>query len=215
MTRFLATLVVGAALVTAFLAYPTISQLTDEYNARLDAEIARQDAPLERVEVLPVERLHSEQRATEEEVCLAQVLYSETKDNSHQVLIGWSVRNRVELQFRGSTYCEVAFSRGQFSALSYSSDPQHKKVVSIHDRYMKDKLNILEEKEWVEAVRMARVIMDADGLINPVPDAVYFWHVPSLASYPKWARGVVADYVIREEGSKDVKWAFYKKDSVG
>jgi len=186
--------------------------------ANFEQSYTEQPPIIERLDVAPVESIHSEYRATAEEVCMAQVLYSESKNSNHWVYIGWSVRNRVELQFRGTTYCEVAHHRGQFSAISYSSDPGHKLITNIHSMYLDDELSMLHRTMWEEAIRVGRTIMNANSTLNPVPDAVFFWYVPAYTSgninWPEWAKGTPAPYVLRKSNSKDVAWAFYRQSDV-
>ncbi len=204
-----------------FFAMEDIVDAGRAFDASVEAQavVEVEPAPVERVELKPVVVVHRYDNVTEEEVCMAQVLFSETKNNDHQVQIGWTVRNRVNAQFRGKTYCEVAFARGQFSALSYASDPQHKKVMAVHDNYLNDRLTAWDKREWTEALTMAKVIMNADEILNPVPDATYFWYLPAYESgnirYPSWAKNKAADYVIRKPKTQQVLWAFYTDDNIG
>lgn len=201
-------LVVGAM---PFLAADEIREVSREYNERLDTTI-------ERIEPRPVETVRA-LNPSKEEVCFAQVLYSETKNDEHRIKIGWTTRNRVRDQFRGSTYCEVAYAPGQFSALAYKSDPQHSNVISIHERYKKGRTTALETIEWEHAIKTAIAIKDAPEIINPVPNSIYFLHWETFTeghlSLPNWAKGKVADYTIRKPGTKDVLWAFYSTETVG
>jgi len=201
-------LVVGAM---PFLAADEIREVSREYNERLDATI-------ERIEPRPVETVRA-LNPSKEEVCFAQILFSESKDRTHWVKLGWSVRNRVDMKFRGDDYCSVAHWRGQFSAISYKSDPSHELVMNIHKSYLDGSISILNKAVWEDAIKIGRSIMNADPVLNPIPEAVYFFHVPTAVAgnikWPNWAKGVPADYVIRREDSKEVKWAFYKKDTVG
>lgn len=199
------------------LSFDEIRQVNREYNEHLDAQM--EVSPIERIKPMGVEPIQAITNVSEEEVCLAQVLYSETKNDEHRIKIGWTTRNRVRDGFRGNTYCEVAFAPGQFSALSYKGDPQHRNVISIHERYRRGRTTTLETIEWESALRAASAIIDAPEIINPVPDAIYFLHYETFVEghlrLPNWAKGKVADYTIRKPGTKDVLWAFYSTDTIG
>ena len=170
---------------------------------------------IHKIEPLGNKKLKIEAKATDEEVCLAQILYSESKNKTHWVYLGWSARNRVDLIFRGHTYCKVANWPSQFSAISLKSDPGHTKIKTIHRSYLKGILSSTDTKLWESAIQVGRIIINADSALNPVPDAVYFWYIPAYESgninWPSWAKGKVAPYVLRKPNSKDISWAFYRQ----
>lgn len=172
-------------------------------------------ADIQKIEPLGNKKLKIEAKATDEEICLAQILFSESKNKTHWVYLGWSARNRVDLNFRGHTYCKVANWPSQFSAISLTSDPSHTKIKTIHRSYLKGNLSSTDNQIWESAIQVGRTIITADSALNPVPDAIYFWYIPAYETgninWPSWAKGKVAPYVLRKPNSKDVSWAFYRQ----
>lgn len=62
----------------------------------------------------------------EDVLWLARVIYSETKRTDEQELVAWTVRNRVETQYRGkATYERVALDPWQYSAFNRNSPKRH------------------------------------------------------------------------------------------
>jgi len=173
---------------------------------------------LEKLKPKPLDTIRRESKATAEEVCMAKILFSESKSKVDWVYIGWTARNRVTLKYRGKTYCEVAHSPSQFSAISLKSDPIHTKINSIHKAYLKNKLSGIDKPIWEDAIKVGRSIINADNALNPVPDATHFWYIPAYENgnidWPYWARGKSATYILRKPNSKEITWAFYKQSDI-
>src|SRR3990167_3969174 len=65
----------------------------------------------------------------EEILWLARLIYSETKRPEEQILVAWVVRNRVESNYTGESYKEVALHDSQFSGLN-SFDKQYQENIT-------------------------------------------------------------------------------------
>ena len=89
-------------------------------------------------------------------ICLAQVLYYEARSESldGQLLVAEVVANRIVSPDFGNTTCDVVYQEGQFS---WTRDPPE----------------ILEEKAWLKAIRLASDILQ-DNLELPGTEALYF-----------------------------------------
>lgn len=172
-------------------------------------------ADVEPVELAPVAHVSG---LTEVE-CLAQTIFTEDNLRTPRVWIAWTVRNRVDRQIRGNTYCEVTRAPYQYSAISLPSDPGYRRARSVV-RNWQDWINSesygkrAAAQSYVEALRIAEAVIEADSSLNPVPDATHILALQALEGMPGWAYGKVADYVYRQHGSKAVRWAFYKHDTI-
>jgi hypothetical protein len=112
---------------------------------------------------------------------LARVMYSETKDADEMRLIAWVVRNRVETDYHGSTYAEVAQSKDQFSGLN-PGDPQYKTNISLDYSDTKNAV-------WQTALRIAREVYYAPDSERPFSQSVrHFYSPDAVSTEPSWAK---------------------------
>lgn len=99
-------IVAGVLSASASIAVPsgTTAALYDDVQAEADsvAERIRRLSPM----------------AADDVVWLARCIYSESDRAHEQRLVAWVVRNRVETQYRGSTYRDVILEARQFSAFN-------------------------------------------------------------------------------------------------
>ncbi|MDP3989329.1 MAG: cell wall hydrolase [bacterium] len=132
---------------------------------------------------LATEQKMVEQKIIKEEdareiVWLARILYSETKDDREMNDIAWVVRNRVETQFRGTSYEEVATSRNQFSGLnSYDKNYEH----NISRTYESGGI------AWKHALAVAAEVFYATEDERPFPVTVRHFYSPVAINAPHWA----------------------------
>jgi hypothetical protein len=132
---------------------------------------------------------------------LARVIFSETKDEEEMNLVGWVVRNRVEAEYRGATYKEVAQSTHQFSGLN-PKDAQYD--ININMGYEST------NEKWVKAIAMAKKIYFADGNKRPFSKNVLHFYSPmSVSETPKWTEGGELDYEIPGNEGMAPRFAFY------
>ncbi len=132
---------------------------------------------------------------------LARVIFSETKDEDEMNLVGWVVRNRVEAEYRGTTYKEVALSKYQFSGLN-SKDAQYD--ININMEYAS-----LNEK-WITALLVAEKIYFANENERPFSgDVKHFYSPVSVSGTPAWAEGGELDYEIPGADGMASRFAFY------
>jgi spore germination cell wall hydrolase CwlJ-like protein len=141
--------------------------------------------------------------ADEEEILwLARLVYSETKRPDEQVLVAWVVRNRVETQYRGKSYKEVALHDSQFSGLnSFDRNYRHNITRNYGD----------SGDSWKNAVSVANAVYYADEVLRPFPKTVKHFYSPiSVKSKPSWAKGTEPIQVIKDTDNS-VRFAFYDK----
>jgi len=141
----------------------------------------------------------------EEILWLARVVYSETKEADEQVFVAWVVRNRVETDFRGKTYEEVAKSTGQFSGLNIS-DSQY--LHNISRDYSSS------GESWEKALDIAEGVYSSPDFLRPFPQTVRHFYSPrSLNIAPEWSADSKPVIVIRDSTEdRNIRFAFY--DSV-
>lgn len=135
---------------------------------------------------------------------LARLVYSETKRPEEQVLVAWVVRNRVESNYKGQSYKDVALHDSQFSGLN-SFDRQYQRNITMgYD----DK-----GEAWTSALSVAKAVYSADEVLNPFPKTVRHFYSPvSVSKKPTWARNEEPITVIKDSKNDSVRFAFY--DSV-
>ncbi|NNF02865.1 MAG: hypothetical protein HKN17_00255 [Rhodothermales bacterium] len=94
-----------------------------------------------------------------ETLWLARCIYSETKDPTEMVLVGWVVRNRVETGYRGRrTFQGVVLDPYQFSAFNPTSSA----------RFFYTHLNERSNPHgWDAALRIAYMVRTADVTARP------------------------------------------------
>jgi spore germination cell wall hydrolase CwlJ-like protein len=138
----------------------------------------------------------------EEILWLARLVYSETKRAEEQVLVAWVVRNRVESQYRGQSYKEVALHGSQFSGLnSFDRNYRHNITRSYSDG----------GDSWLSALAVAKAVYHADEVLRPFPKTVMHFYSPiSMKSNkkPSWARGVEPIQVV-QDAKNNIRFAFY------
>jgi len=135
---------------------------------------------------------------------LARIIYSETKKESEQVLVAWIVRNRVDTEFRGSTYEQVAKSPAQFSGL-HSGDAQYSHNISREYESAGE--------SWKKALSIAKAVYFADESLRPFPETVRHFYSPrSVLVDPDWAATHKPVVVLKDNENEQVRFAFY--DSV-
>ncbi len=132
---------------------------------------------------------------------LSRVIFSETKDEDEMRLIGWVVRNRVDAEYRGATYEEVALSAYQFSGLN-SRDAQYSINISMeYDT---------ENKKWTKALEVANEVYFADEDERPFSEDVKHFYSPvSVSKTPSWAKEGVLDKTIPGTNTLAPRFAFY------
>lgn len=132
---------------------------------------------------------------------LARILYSETKRPEEQVLVGWVVRNRVETNYMGSSYREVALKYGQFSGL-HAFDRNYNHNVS--------RTYASGGEVWKRTLAIAEAIYTAPDVLRPFPKTVRHFISPhALSVVPKWARDREPVHTITDTKTKRVRFAFY------
>ncbi len=154
----------------------------------------------------------------DETVCLAQALFSESQFTHEQVAVAWSIRNRVESSRYPDTYCGVVFQKQQFSGMN-SNDPNYeinRDIPILAKEWIHISLNDYRGRaahRYEDAQVIAGNVILADKVMDTCPGATHFWspiaYEKGVIDWPRWARGVVADCVIRAEGSKTLRFAFY------
>lgn len=95
----------------------------------------------------------------DETLWLARCIYSETKNPTEMVLVGWVVRNRVETKYRGrNTYRGVVLDPYQFSAFNPTSS----------SRFFFSHLNERSTvRGWDAALRIAYMVRTAERTSRP------------------------------------------------
>lgn len=134
---------------------------------------------------------------------LARAIYSETKVPWEMGLIAWVVRNRVETNYKGSTYKEVVLSKSQFSGLnSLDENYEH----NISRSYQSP------GEEWQNALIIAKAIYYADDKLRPVPQTVRHFYSPRSMKNgrtPGWAVGEAPIHTITDARENSIRFAFY------
>jgi len=137
----------------------------------------------------------------EEVLWLARIMYSETKRAEEQVLVGWVARNRVETEFQGTSYREVALRSGQFSGLN-TSDSNYRHNIS------RDFTSTGEA--WETALRASEAIYSAPFALRPFPQTVrHFYSPQSLSIGPEWSADTSAVHKVIDNETGSVRFAFY------
>lgn len=137
---------------------------------------------------------------------LARAIYSETKIPWEMGLIAWVVRNRVETNYKGSTYKEVVLSKNQFSGLN-SSDKNFSHNISRSYES--------EGEAWQNALIIAKAVYYADENMRPIAQTVRHFYSPRSMKggrTPSWAEGRSAVHMISDVRENSIRFAFY--DSV-
>jgi hypothetical protein len=150
-------------------------------------------------EVEPAAKLSSIEKS--EILWLSRVIFSETKDEDEMNLVGWVVRNRVEAEYRGNTYEEVALSAKQFSGLN-PKDEQYD--ININIGYDS------ENEKWMKALAVAEKVYFAGGDERPFSsDVKHFYSPMSISGTPEWAEDGELDYEVLGDDGMAPRFAFY------
>ena len=120
----------------------------------------------------------------DETLWLARGIYSETKRPAEQELVAWTIRNRVETQYRGKkTYRDVVLDPYQFSAFNPGTRKRsYYSSLSVHSA----------AKGWQKALRVAYEVKHMPGTYRPFPVTTrHFYSERSMRGrrHPHWARG--------------------------
>lgn len=176
----------------------------------------------ERIEIIGPELLPvtAATRPDEKELtCLAQAAFSETDRPHEQLAVAWAVRNRVESNRFPDTYCGVAFQKAQFSGLNrgdnnYKTNVDIPKNASKWLAYPENDYRGKAANRYLRALKIAETVMLSDTVMDVCPGATHFWspvvYHKGIIRWPSWAKNVVADCVIRDRGTKTLRFAFYK-----
>jgi len=141
---------------------------------------------------------------------LARVGYSETKRAHEQVLVMWTVRNRVETEYKGSTYQEVATYPKQFSGLQdRAHNPHYEHNMSLGF----DTKNHV----WERALEIAKQVYKAPDYMRPFPQTTRHFYSPvAMDQPPLWAveHDSKAIHLVRDRkavssSTKYIRFAFY------
>jgi len=146
-------------------------------------------APLLAINETGKEAVVLTQEDKEEILWLSRIIFSETKFSEEMRLVGWVVRNRVEAEYRGSTYKEVAQSPHQFSGLN-PADAQY--GINIKLGYG------TENESWQRALAIAEEIYFANHGDRPFAiNVLHFYSPISATGTPEWVETGTLHSVVR------------------
>jgi len=130
------------------------------------------------------ERLHRLSPLEMDEVLwLARCIYSETNQAHEQKLVAWVVRNRVDTDYRGSSYREVVLEPLQFSAFNQPSE-RRTYILGLNQN--------TPNLAWRQALGIALDVYEADPRDRPfAQETRHFFSPVSMAGglRPPWAQG--------------------------
>lgn len=141
------------------------------------------------IHVTPAPVLHavptfSVAQVTDDVLWLARAIYSETKRSHEQELVAWTIRNRVETNYRGkSTYESVVLDPWQYSAFNENSPKRHHYVTLEATS---------TAKGFESALRVAHAVYHAADADRPFdPTTRHFYSERSMVGgqTPAWAVG--------------------------
>ena len=118
----------------------------------------------------------------DEVVWLARCIYSESNLKHEQELIAWVVRNRVETEYRGSSYREVILEPLQFSVFNEPS-PRRSHILSLNHKST--------SKAWQQALEIALNVYESDPINRPISiETRHFYSPVSMLGgrTPAWAK---------------------------
>ena len=113
---------------------------------------------------------------------LARTIYGEARgeDRVGQICVGWVVRNRAELGYRGNSLSECALKRWQFSCWN-ADDPNYQKLNQVD----------LSDEVYRECMRNALQVIA--GGIDPTNGATHYHTISkpkaAVSWPPNWAEG--------------------------
>lgn len=115
---------------------------------------------------------------------LARAIYSETKRPHEQALVAWTIRNRVETNYRGKdSYESVVLDPWQYSAFNTNSPKRH---------YYTTLAATSTARGFEKALRVAHEVYYADASERPFdPTTRHFYSERSMTDgeTPAWAVG--------------------------
>ena len=117
----------------------------------------------------------------DEVVWLARCIYSESDRPHEQELVAWVVRNRVETQYRGTTYREVVLEDRQFSAFN-TPTKRREHILSLNAG--------TPSRAWQRALGIAARVYKSDANERPFAQTVRHFYSPVSMkgrSKPHWA----------------------------
>lgn len=112
---------------------------------------------------------------------LARCIYSESDRPHEQELVAWVVRNRVETQYRGTTYREVVLEYKQFSAFN-SPSRRRDHILSLNPN--------TPSRPWQRALGIALRVYQSAPTQRPFAQTVRHFYSPVSMkgrSEPHWA----------------------------
>lgn len=134
---------------------------------------------------------------------LARAVYSETKKekNGEMVKVACVIRNRVETEYRGTTYEEVIFAKNQFSGFS----PWDKQYwVNMTMDYSDT------NSAWRNALKVSEMVYEYGDLLCHYPKTVRHFYSPiAVSKTPNWALGREPYEIIYASDGRAVRFAFY------
>lgn len=137
----------------------------------------------------------------EEILWLARIVYSETKSPNEQVLIAWVVRNRVEAEYKGQTYKEVASRSSQFSGLNVFDKQYRHNITRNYDS---------SGQSWENALSISEAVYFAPNWLRPFAgDVKHFYSPKSVKFEPEWAADHKPVLLVKDPEKKYVRFAFY------
>ena len=135
------------------------------------------------VEVKAMPEFNTEQ-VTDDVLWLARAIYSETKRSEEQELVAWTIRNRVETNYRRKrTYEATVLDPWQYSAFNAGSPKRH---------HYSSLAPTSTARGFQSALRIAYGVYHAAPTARPFPLTTrHFYSERSMVGgrTPKWARG--------------------------
>lgn len=154
---------------------------------------------LEKMEALPPQEIDSET------LWLARGIYSETKRPQEQELVAWTIRNRVETNYRGNeSYKEAVLDPYQFSAFIEGTDTRaHYSSLTAES----------EEPGFKNAVAIAKQVKEAPDSLRPFSETTrHFFSEQSMVGgeHPDWSIGETPVTPERPIQLDDKRFRFYE-----
>ena len=118
----------------------------------------------------------------DEVLWLARCVYSESNLKHEQEVVAWVVRNRVETEYRGSSYREVVLEPLQFSAFNTPS-PRRSHILSLTHKST--------SAVWQQALDVALTVYQSDPINRPISlETRHFYSPISMkgGKTPPWAK---------------------------